>query len=157
MGKSQTKIGYSWLFMPAGPDKSKTLHKAIEAFEAALTVYTREAHPLDWATEQQNIGNSWSAMPDDDRGESLHKAIAAYEAALTVRKKDADTLNWASLHKSLGEAWCKMPDGDKSKNLANAIAEYEAVLTVREKRFRTGFVGLDPTLARQDIGADARR
>jgi tetratricopeptide (TPR) repeat protein len=71
------------------------LRKAIAAYEAALTVRTRAAHPVEWAMTQNNLGNAWRNMPTGDRRENLRKAIAACEAALTVLTRAAHPVEWA--------------------------------------------------------------
>ena len=44
--------------MPTG-DKAENLRKAIAAYEAALTIRTKDADPTNWAVTQNNLGNAW--------------------------------------------------------------------------------------------------
>ncbi|HLW65536.1 MAG TPA: DUF4062 domain-containing protein [Gemmataceae bacterium] len=129
---TQNNLGIAWWSLPTG-DRSKNLHKAIAAYEAALIVYTKDTHPAAWATTQNNLGLAWADMPTGDRDKNLRKAIAAYEAALTVRTKDADLTDWALTQNNLGIAWQNLSTGDLGENLRKAIAAYEAALTVRTK------------------------
>jgi tetratricopeptide (TPR) repeat protein len=129
---THNNLGVAWAHMPTG-NRSENLHKAIAAFEAALTVRTKEAHPADWAMTQNNLGNAWRSMPTGDRGENLRKAIAAYEAALTVQTKDGFPSDWAMTQNNLGVAWQSLQTGDRAENLRRAIAAYEAALTVQTK------------------------
>src|ERR1019366_4283773 len=65
---------------------------ARNAYLAALTVYTREQLPQNWATTQNNLGNAL----DDQAGRSegaqasqyLQQAIDAYRSALQVRTRE---------------------------------------------------------------------
>jgi tetratricopeptide (TPR) repeat protein len=58
------------------------VERAIRAYEQALTVYTREALPVQWATTQNNLGNAYSERIAGDRSENVERAIRAYEQAL---------------------------------------------------------------------------
>ena len=45
-----------------GPEGQRRLNEAVEAYRLALTVYTRDDLPQDWATTQNNLGASaWAA------------------------------------------------------------------------------------------------
>jgi CHAT domain-containing protein len=70
-------------------DPADNLERAIAAYEAALTVRTREAVPLYWADTQTNLGAAYSKRILGNRADNQEKAIAAYEAALTVRTREA--------------------------------------------------------------------
>jgi tetratricopeptide (TPR) repeat protein len=129
---AQNNLGDAWLYMPTG-ERGENLRKAIAAYEAALTVYTKDAHRDDWARIQNDLGIAWRNMPTGDRSENLRKAIAAYEAALIVYTKDADRNDWAMIQNNLGIAWSNMPTGDRSENLGKAISAYQAALAVRRK------------------------
>ena len=41
-----------------GPEGLRRLNEAVEAYRQALTVYTRDDLPQDWATTQNNLGNA---------------------------------------------------------------------------------------------------
>ncbi len=79
-------------------DVDENLRQATTAFQAALTIYTRETYPVAWAGILNNLGNAWSDMPTGDKADNLRQAIAAYQAALTVRTREANpvSLGWDS-------------------------------------------------------------
>lgn len=114
---------------PTG-DRAASQNKAIAAYEAALEVYTPQDFPAEWATTQNNLGNSWFDLPTGDRAANLTKAIAAYEAALQVRTRQNFPIDWAMTQNNLGTAWQNLPTGDRAANLTKAISAYEAVLEV---------------------------
>ena len=69
---------------PTG-DKAGNLMKAIAMYEAALSVSTKDANPVEWATMQNDLGTAWNVLPTGHKTENLKKAIMAYKAALSVR------------------------------------------------------------------------
>ena len=87
--------------------RAENLEAAIKAFEAALTVRTREAFPQDWAMTQNNLGNAYQDRIQGSRAENLEAAIKAFEAALTVRTREAsprDRLQTAKIWRRRGSA-----------------------------------------------------
>ncbi len=56
---------------------------AVAAYRAALTEWTRERVPLDWAMTQNNLGNALLRLGERESGTArLEEAVAAYRAAL---------------------------------------------------------------------------
>ena len=101
---TQIDLGNAYLYRIRG-DRADNLEKAIAAYEAALTVRTREALPREWAATQNNLGNAYADRIRGDRADNLEKAIAAYEAALTVRTREALPREWAATQNNLGNAY----------------------------------------------------
>jgi hypothetical protein len=93
-----------WVEVSIG-ERDENLQRAIAAHEAALTVYTKETHPIEWARTQINLGNAWRDLPTGDKRESICRAIAAYQAALTIYTREAQPIEWARTQNNLGEAW----------------------------------------------------
>jgi CHAT domain/Tetratricopeptide repeat len=106
------------------------VEKAIAAYEAALTVRTREALPQDWAATQTNLGNAFTDRIRGDRADNLEKAVAAYQGALTVLTLEALPQHWAATQNGLGLAYWSRIRGDRADNMEKAIAAHEAALTV---------------------------
>ncbi|MEB3831371.1 hypothetical protein, partial [Phormidium sp. CCY1219] len=67
--------------LPTG-DRAAHLQRAIECYQAALTVWTCESAPTDWAMTQNNLGSAYSDLPTGDRAAHLQRAIECYQAAL---------------------------------------------------------------------------
>ncbi|KPQ39711.1 MAG: hypothetical protein HLUCCO16_06345 [Phormidium sp. OSCR] len=109
------------------------LEIAIACYHAALTVWTRETAPLDWAGTQHNLGTAYWQLPTGDRARNLQQAIACYNAALTVRTRETAPLDWAMTQTNLGTAYSDLPTGDRAGNLEQAISCYNAALTVRTR------------------------
>jgi hypothetical protein len=129
---TQNNLGIAWSDLPTG-DKAENLKKAIGAYEAALTVRTKDACPAEWASTQNSLGSAWRNLPTGNKAENVKKAIDACEAALTVRTKDACPTGWAITQNNLGVAWRTLPSGNKAENLGMSIAACEAALTVNTK------------------------
>ena len=88
--------------------RAENLERAIEFFQAALTVRTLEDFPEKWAMTQNNLAAAYSDRINGSRAQNLERAIEFYEAALTVRTLEdfpignVETLNnlgWAYLAK----------------------------------------------------------
>jgi len=88
---TMNNLGTALMNMPIHPPESKRpankmnpLHEAITCFEKALEVRTRDAHPLEWAKTQTNLGQAYARLTDGDRVENLQEAAAYFENALEV-------------------------------------------------------------------------
>jgi hypothetical protein len=127
---TQNNLGAAWAELPTG-DRGENLHRAIGAYEAALTVYTRDSHPARWAMTQNNLGNAWSEVPTVDRANNLRRAIAAYEAAVTIYTRATHPTRWASVQCNLSIALAAMAEvtgEDPCGWLARSIASGKGAL-----------------------------
>ena len=124
-----------------GPAGAALLAEAVTAYNAALTVYALDAHPVDWAMTQNNLGVALMEQSSRTEGAAgaalLTEAVTAYRAALTVRTKDAQPVYWAATQNNLGNAL--QTQGTRTEGeagaalLAEAVTAYRAALTVRTK------------------------
>jgi tetratricopeptide (TPR) repeat protein len=103
----------NWLFDKAdmlyqrGDQKGENaaLLVAIAAFRAALTEWTRERVPLQWAATQTNLGNAlWTLGGRESGTARLQEAVAAHRAALTEYTRERVPLQWAATQNNLGAA-----------------------------------------------------
>ena len=100
---AQNNLGNAWQNMPTG-DRGENLQRAIEAYEAALTVRTKVAHPVAWAMTQNNLAVALAAIAEldgQDRCGLLRRAIAAGKGALTIRTAKAMPHDHASTSRNL--------------------------------------------------------
>jgi len=107
---------------------------AIPLYQSALTFFTQEGYPEDWAGTQNNLGIAYGALPAGDRAQNLANAIACYQAALRVYTETDFPADWAMTQNNLGTAYGDLPTGDRAQNLASAIACYQAALRVSTER-----------------------
>ena len=57
-------------------NKASNMEIAITGYEIALSVYTRDAFPVDWAGTQNNLANAYLYRIRGERAENLETAIA---------------------------------------------------------------------------------
>ncbi|MHC0067040.1 CHAT domain-containing protein [Nostoc sp. UIC 10890] len=111
-------------------DKATNIEIAIVGYEAVLTVFTRNAHPRNWATTQIGLGNAYCNRIHKDKAQNLELAIAAFTSALEVFTHNAYPQEWAKTQMNLGSAYFYRIGGDRIKNLELAIAASRAALQV---------------------------
>ncbi|MEG3978779.1 CHAT domain-containing protein, partial [Microcoleus sp. herbarium8] len=111
--------------------QAQNLERAIEFYQAALTVYTLEDFREDWAMTQNNLGEAYRNRVNGSRAENLERAIEFYQAALTVYTLEDFPEKWAMTQNNLAAAYSDRINGSRAENLERAIAFYETALTVR--------------------------
>jgi tetratricopeptide (TPR) repeat protein len=116
-----------------GADIQKFLGKAVAAYRAALTIWTKDQLPQDWAGTQNDLGNVLRDQGTRTGGE----AGTAYRAALTVRTKDQLPQDWAMTQNNLGnvlhEQGIRTAGEAGTSLLAEAAQAYREALTVHKK------------------------
>ncbi|WP_293147400.1 MULTISPECIES: CHAT domain-containing tetratricopeptide repeat protein [unclassified Microcoleus] len=114
-------------------NQADNLEIAIVGYKVSLSVFTREAFRLQWATLQNNLGKAYLYRIREDKAENLELSIECYCAALEVRTREAFPVNWATLQNNLGAVYSERIEGDKADNMELAIACYRAALEVRTR------------------------
>jgi len=72
------------------------LRAAVEGYDAALAMLTREARPAQWAMTQHNRAYALQSLGDLTRDAAvLRAAIQGYNVALTVRTREAAPAQWS--------------------------------------------------------------
>jgi len=85
--------------------RAENLERAIEFYQAALTVYTLEDFPEKWATTQNNLGEAYRNRINGSRAENLERAIEFFHAALTVHTLEDFPINNVETLNNLGWAY----------------------------------------------------
>ncbi len=109
------------------------LAQAVDAYRAALTVYTKDALPQDWAITQNNLGAVLQEQGTRTGSEAgrllLAQAVDAFRAALTVYTKDALPQNWAITQNNLAKASFAREDWptavESSRNVLMLYPDYD--------------------------------
>ncbi|MEG4456622.1 CHAT domain-containing protein [Microcoleus sp. N9_A1] len=114
--------------------RAENLERAIEFYDAALTVYTLKDFPEYWATTQNNLANAYSERINGSRAENLERAIAFFDAALIVRTLEDFPEKWAMTQNNLAIAYGERINGSRAENLERAIGFFDAALTVRTRK-----------------------
>ena len=86
MGNTQNNLADAYRNRIKG-DNAENIEKAIESYNAALQIRTKEAFPQDWAKTQNNLANAYSDRIKGDKAENIEIAIDSYNAALQIRTK----------------------------------------------------------------------
>ena len=109
--------------------------KAIQYFNKAQEVFTREKSPLDWAATQYNLGTANQALGRQlDNAKLLNASIDAYTKALLVWSRKETPDEWASAMHQLGatfHAYGRLLKGNRTYQKSavaykNAIAVFDA-------------------------------
>jgi tetratricopeptide (TPR) repeat protein len=110
-------------------------HAAITAYEEALTIYTKDAFPMQYAVAQNNLGKAYRTLAEvQDKAKNCRAAITAHEEALTISTKDAFPMQYAATHYNLGNAYRTLAEvQDKAKNCRAAITACKEALTISTK------------------------
>jgi tetratricopeptide (TPR) repeat protein len=129
---------------------SAALSKAIEVCEHALSDYTRDRTPLDWATIQDSLGIAFERLGEREAGTvRLEEAVAAFHEALEELTRERVPLTWAATQTDLGNALQALGDREPgTERLDEAVAAYRAAL---EERTRER-VPLDWAMTQNNLG-----
>jgi len=105
----------------------KMIDEAVQAFEEAQTVLTREDFPLLWANLQNRRGLiSYKADMRDGVGDGnaqLKQAITSFQGALNVYTMTETPLKWAEAKHNLGQALQMLGGQARSPELLNRAIE----------------------------------
>jgi hypothetical protein len=109
-------LATAYLTMPMVEASSQLrLGVAAQSLRAALTVYTRENHPQEWASVQLNLANSLVYSPSRHQRENLVEAAEIYEAVLQTRHRDTDPLGRARVLANQGNVLAHLGVFDDAK------------------------------------------
>lgn len=154
-------------------DNTGTLTRAVRAFDAALTVYTRTTYPYAWATTRINLGSTYVALGQRGASGALERAIGSYASALTVLTAHDHPSAWGTAQIGLGAALMEQAEfAQDLRTLEHAVRAFEAALTVLtpnsdpnawamaqgnlgKARFTMGALGVPGALERAVIAYDA--
>ena len=86
-------------------DRAENLERAIDGYQQALQVMTRQAMPVEWAQTMMNLANAYYYPHPGRRAENIEQAIAGYGQALQVRTRQAMPVEWARAMMNLANAY----------------------------------------------------
>ena len=110
-----------WVIGEQSGDK-KALVEALAAYRAALTEWTRERVPLQWAQTQNNLGNVLCRLGERESGTPrLEEAVAAFRAALSEWTRERVPL-------AVGD------DAEQSRQRAGSLGERRAARRGSKRR-----------------------
>jgi tetratricopeptide (TPR) repeat protein len=111
------------------------LLKAVQCYQEALRVFTRDNHPELYALAQNNLALGYLSMPLQEASDQLRMGIAvqALREVLKIYTRDTHPEQWASAQLNLANALQYLPSSHPQENLIQAVELYEEVLAVRDK------------------------
>jgi tetratricopeptide (TPR) repeat protein len=104
------------------------LEEAIGYYQELAQLYPRERAPLDWASNQNNLGVAMGQLGEHELDASdLRLAVAAFRAALLEYTRDSVPLNWAMTENNLGNTLGELAERDQDpKQFCEAVEAHSA-------------------------------
>jgi CHAT domain-containing protein/tetratricopeptide (TPR) repeat protein len=127
----QNNLGNALLELPVA-DEMAAVDEAASAYEAALTVWTRDALPLEWALTTARLARTHERRASWQGYGALQKAYASYTAALDAIDKNRNPIDWARIANSRAGVLLDVAEYEPAPadKLRAAIADYEAAANV---------------------------
>jgi tetratricopeptide (TPR) repeat protein len=129
---TQHELGVALVELGARESESARLEEAVEAFQAALTEWTREGATLDWAQAINDLGIANLRLGERESGTNhVDEAIADFHAALEVRTRERVPFDWAQTQTNLGIALTMLGKRDsRMTQLIDAVGAFRMALDV---------------------------
>jgi CHAT domain-containing protein/tetratricopeptide (TPR) repeat protein len=125
-------LGQCYRDRPLG-DPRDNFRRAVAAFQDAMSVWTRETRPYEWARMQNSLGFAYSRLHKRGGGQFQEEAILAYQNALAAIGKDKHPYEWAGVEFNLAVELTHRQLGDRSEDIEQAIRGLAAVLSIRTR------------------------
>jgi CHAT domain-containing protein/tetratricopeptide (TPR) repeat protein len=130
-------------------DHADNIEQAIQYYEHALTVHTRDAFPAYWALTHNALGTAWLERRKGNLDDNADAAARIFEAALTVLDLDRDPFHWGECYNGLGAANLRLVGRHGRPALDRAIDCFERATTAHTReRFRSRWSQLLNNLAK---------
>lgn len=127
----QNELGVQLLQSPYPLTQSlyvQTIQDAIACHDAALSVYTIERYPFQYAKTLIYKGSAYLHYTITKQYDVAEQAIACYEAALQLYTPDLFPSQWQQLQTLLGKAYTLRISGDANDNIEQALAYHRVAL-----------------------------
>jgi len=128
----QVELGNSLCQNQRG-NRSTNIEKAIDAYDQALEIITKDTMPFEWAKVMINYGNAYMDRIQGDHVENIEKAIDTYQNALEIITKNDMPYEWAAVMTNYGSAYLSRTIGERSENIEKAIKAYQQVISIFKK------------------------
>ena len=108
------------------------LEHAADAYRGALTVYSRDTEPFQWARAQHSRGLVLKDLAEREGGtHRIEQTVAAFRAALGVYSRERNPFYWAAVQGNLGTVLKRLGELETgTARLEQAIAAHHAALEV---------------------------
>ena len=131
--RAQALLQCGMVYHDLAGDRRGPLKEAVNCYQDALRVFTRDDHPEPFALAQNNLGLAYLAMPLASADDKLRIAVAvqALREARSVYDPETHPDAWASTTVNLANALQRAPTSTPDEHLWQAVHLYEDVLKVR--------------------------
>lgn len=132
--KAQAQLTKANLLMMWAQNGNPQFYKqAVQEYQQALKVFTRDYAPDIFANIQHQLGTIYAEIPDDTKKKSVWAAVSvsSFNEALQFYNKIDYPYEFASICHSLGNAYTKYPAALHSDNFDKALAWYREALDIR--------------------------
>ncbi len=106
---------------------------AMESYQEALKIFTREDAPAVFGDIHHHLGVIYSEIPDEVQKKSIWAAVssASFNEAMQFYNKDNFPYEYAMICNSFGNAMTKYPAALHSDNYEKALFYYQEALNIR--------------------------
>lgn len=131
-GSAQMRKGtllYTW----AQNGNPQFYKPAVEAYQQALYVFTKEVQPYVFAEIHHNLAVLYAEMPADNKRKSIWAGVASasFHEALGFYTKESYPYEYGSICNNFGNAFTQFPPAIHSNNHEKALNYYTEALSVR--------------------------
>jgi len=131
---------------------------AIESYQEALKVFTKEAAPDVFADIHHNLGVLYTDMPSENTKKSIWAgvAVSSFDEALSFYTKERYPYQYGMIRNNYGNAFTKFPKAVLSDNHEKALFYYQEALDVRtaDYPYERAITLLNYLEASWDVGND---
>ena len=86
---TQNNLGVAYRTLSDVENKARNCKRAIEAYEAALIVYTLDQFPIQYATTKNNIAGAYTTLAESEEAKTNGEyAVTSYKEAQQVFSND---------------------------------------------------------------------
>ena len=120
---------YTW----AQNGNPQFLKPAMEAYQEALKLFTRDNAPEVFAEIHHHLGVIYSEIPDEAKKKGIWAAVSvsSFKEALRYFTRETNPYEYARICNSYANALTKYPEAAQSDNHAKALSFYREALDVR--------------------------
>jgi tetratricopeptide (TPR) repeat protein len=124
-------------------DRAATYEYALSFFNKALSVYTHERYPYQYALVLSHKGRFYLERTVGEQRANIEQALLCFQEALEIHTRPHYPDQWAALQGNLGYAYLKRIEGQREKNQEEAISSIQKALEFFAPQVRLAQVNLD--------------
>lgn len=118
-------------------DQPQFYKPAVESYQQALRVFTKEATPNIFADIHHQLGVLYAEMPAENKRRAIWAGVASasFQEALEFYTKEQYPYEYASICNNFANAYTKFPPALHSDNHTKALGYYEEALEIRTAQY----------------------